>query len=540
MWHKFRIHFNSSALTAFFIMTALGFTILLFAIWSISVRAERVANLQHDESLIMNGITGSILGSAELDSQGLQLQSQMLMQEYLNYTIENSKSNTASSNIVRVGVYFLNPESSTQAKQVIAEWASETPVSKECIERRTEYFQPSRSLYTYLIDLSLNTCSEANLSLLEYHTLSTPIVVALAVILIWGVCIYAMLRSVSFAGGLLGSSDNTSELLDNTAKIKWTDVGILAQRALQVRGKNLQYYQTLVLDAQHDIAKVLDFINRKYDDKDLNHGISIIRGIIQRLATEVRSTDTVYHDVTAHREIDAEELLRLVKIYYAGDIIENELPSNFCLNVSDISLFERLLVNLSSNAVKHSTETPRVRIFFEKNTFKLRVYTPISDYSALKLHFAKLTHRIDVKNTENPVYIKFFGRTGRGLSIVKRGVLKLGGRLIFDVNKKIVETGIDLPACLVQNNTEQIAALQQIKRRVISFKNEEFIQIALSHGLKDFIVSEIDLQQLISQGINLEIVSDYEITESSNSTVRILAKKERIEGIALNWLDRLK
>lgn len=539
MWHKFRFHFNSSALSAFFLITSIGFTILLFAIWSISVRAEKIANLQHDEKFTLKSITGSILASAELDAQGLQLQSQTLMQDYLNYTFENSKNNPQASNIVKVAVYFLNPENTNQLRQLIGEWESDVAVNKECIDRRTEYFQPPRSLYTYLIDISLNTCSQSNLSLLEYHTLSTPILVALAIILIWGICIYAMLKSVSFAGSLLGSSDNTSELLDKTEKIKWTDVGTLAQRALQVRGKNLQYYQTLVLDSQHDIAKILDFINSKYDEKELNHAVSIVRGIIQKLATEVRSSDAPYQDVTGHREINAEELLKLVKIYYAGDIITNELPLNFCIHVSDISLFERILVNLSSNAVKHSIDTPKVRIYFENNMLKLRVYTPISDISAAKLHLAQLTHRIDLKNPENPVYIKFFGRTGRGLSIVKRGVIKLGGQLIFTINKKIVETGIDLPAHLVQTQALQELA-QQAKRRVIIFQKEDFIITALERGLKDFIVTENELQQLISKGIILEVVSDYEVSVPQNSTVRIISKKERIEGIAVNWLEKTK
>lgn len=536
MWHKLRFHFNSSALTAFFIITAAGFTILLFAIWSISVRAERIANLQHDERFILSGITGSILGSAELDSQGLQQQSQTLVQDYLNLTFENNKNNTPSNNIVRVGVYFLNPENQDQVKQLVGEWSSERSVSKECIERRTEYVQPARSLYTYLIDLSLNTCSDSTVSLLEYHTLSTPILVAFAVILIWGICIYAMLKSVSFAGKLLGSSDNTSELLDNTEKIRWSDVGTLTQRALQVRGRNLQYYQTLVLDAQHDIAKVLDFIDRKYDDKDLNHSVSIMRGIIQKLATEVRSSEPPTHDVTAHREITSEELIKIIKIYFTGVLVEDNLPKNLCLHVSDISLFQRLLVNLSSNALKHSVETPKIKIFFEDNNFKLRVYTTVSDFSALQLHFAKLTNRIDVKNTENPVYIKLFGRTGRGLSIVKRGVIKLGGQLIFSIHKKMVETGIDLPAYLLQQNIKQSEATQAKRKKVIFFNSPEFTEHALERGLKDFIVNESELQHLLSQGVNLEVVSDHEVTVPPNSTARIISKKERIEGIALNWL----
>ncbi len=540
IWHKFRLHFNSSALSAFFIITAVGFTILLFAIWSVSVRNERIANLQHDENFILNGITGSILSSAELDSQGLHQQSQTLMQDYLSLTLENGKNKTHSSNIVQVSIYYLNPENQNQVKQLIGEWVSETPISRECIEKRTEYLQqPTRSPYTYLIDLSLNICSDTDISMLEYHTLSTPILVALAVILIWGICIYAMIKSVSYAGGLLGSSDNTTELLDNTEGIRWRNVGILAQRALQVRGRNLQYYQTLVLDAQHDIAKVLDFINRKYDEKELNHGISIVRGIIQKLASEVRSSDEPYHDVTSHREIDSVELLKLLKIYFTGDIIQNELPENFFLYVSDISLFERLLVNLSSNAVKHSIETPRVRVFFENKTFKLRVFTPVSEFSALILHLAKLTHRIDVKNSENPVYIKFFGRTGRGLSIIKRGVHKLGGQLIFSINKKIVESGIDLPAHIVQK-TIQADDVVQLKKKVITFKKEDFREMAFECGLKEFMVSEAELNHLIVDGIKLEVVSDYELTVPVSSSVRIISKKERIEGIAINWLGENK
>ena len=89
MWHKFKFHFNSNVLSAFFILTAMGFSILLFTIWSVSVKAERIANLKRDENFIMNGITVSLLGSVELDSQGLQSQSQAFMQDYLNYMFEN-------------------------------------------------------------------------------------------------------------------------------------------------------------------------------------------------------------------------------------------------------------------------------------------------------------------------------------------------------------------------------------------------------------------------------------------------------------------
>jgi hypothetical protein len=344
-----------------------------------------------------------------------------------------------------------------------------------------------------------------------------------------------MLKSVSYAGKLLSSSGNTSELLDQTDRIRWTNVGTLTQRALQVRGKNLQYYQTIVLDAQHDISKILDVINRDYQDKILNQNINIIRGIIHGIAAEVRSSDGNIHDITKKLNLNEKDLEKILRMYYPGNIIKNELPNNLCLQINDVSLFERILINLASNAAKHSIDDPIIKIFYENKLFKLRVITPISEFTALKLKFARITNRIDVKNPESPVYIKLFGRTGRGLSIVKRGILKLGGQLIFSIGKNIVESGIDLPASLIENTIQPDEA-PKAKKRVISFKNQEFIDIATERGLKDYIVSEIVLQQLISQGINLEVVTDYEIVIPSNCTLRIIAKKERIEGIALNWL----
>ena len=535
MWHKIRIHFNSSILSAFFILTSIGFTLLLFAIWSVSVRDEKIANLKHDENFIMSGITGTILGSAELDYQGLPQQSHALIQDYLNYIFDSNKNAPQLTNVSRIAVYSLKPQNQVQIKQLIGEWISDLPVSRECIERRTEYFPVPKSQNTYLIDLSLNSCADSNISLLEYHTISTPILISLAIIFIWGLFIHTMLKSVSYAGKLLSSSGNTSELLDQTDRIRWTNVGTLTQRALQVRGKNLQYYQTIVLDAQHDISKILDVINRDYQDKILNQNINIIRGIIHGIAAEVRSSDGNIHDITKKLNLNEKDLEKILRMYYPGNIIKNELPNNLCLQINDVSLFERILINLASNAAKHSIDDPIIKIFYENKLFKLRVITPISEFTALKLKFARITNRIDVKNPESPVYIKLFGRTGRGLSIVKRGILKLGGQLIFSIGKNIVESGIDLPASLIENTIQPDEA-PKAKKRVISFKNQEFIDIATERGLKDYIVSEIVLQQLISQGINLEVVTDYEIVIPSNCTLRIIAKKERIEGIALNWL----
>ncbi len=529
MWHKFRFHFNSSALTAFFVLTAVGFIILLLAILSSSLHAEKITNLRHAENLILKGITGSILGSAELNSQGLKLESETLMQDYLNYTFENNKNNFQTNYIDRISVYFLNPNSSPPSKQLIGEWANDTPASSDCIERRTEYLQPSPTANTYLIDLSLNTCSKSNLSLMEYHALSTPILVAMAILIVWGLCVYMMIRSVGYAGRLLARTD----------KILWTNVNMLSQKALQVRGRNLQYYQTLVLDAQHDISKILDVINSKYDEKDINHGVSIVRNIIQKLATEVRSNDMPSHDVTSHREMNAAEISKLLEIYYSGCLIDTDLPDNLCLHIADMSLFERILVNLSSNAVRNAIEIPTVKVKFEGGFLKLRVFTPISDFGAFKLHFAKLTYRIDVKNPESPVYVKFFGRTGRGLSIIKRGIFKLGGQLIFTINNKVVESGFDLPAHLIQKVLDN-CLYPQVKKRAILFNNPEFQAIAIERGLKEFIITQDEVQKLLTNGINLEIVSDFELTVPPNSTLRILSKKERIEGIALNWLGENK
>jgi hypothetical protein len=537
MWYKLKINFNSSVLSAFFILTAIGFSILLFTIWNLSIQSEKIANLKRDENYVINNITGSIVGAVELDSQGLESQSQSFMQDYLNYMFENRQLNSQFSNISHVAVSYLDQESHIHLKKTIAEWSSGIPSSSSCVERRTEYLFLPKAKYTYLIDLSVNTCTHSNLSLLEYHTLTTPVLIAFALIFLWGLCIFLMINSVQFAGSLLGSSENTVDLIEKTEQINWTNVGGLAQRALQVRGKNLQYYQTLVLDAQHDIAKILDTIQRKALDPQLSHNVTIVRNILQTLAAEVRSSDSPTHDITANREFNSEELFKLVQLYFCGSEIENNLPENFFLKVEDISIFERLMVNLASNASRHGVSFSKVTMNFEKSFFKLRIYTPISDLASLKLHFAKLTGRIDVLNPEGPVYIKFFGRTGRGLSIVKRGVVRLGGKLIFTICKKEAETGIDLPAYLLDTFAKPKISVQT-RKKVIYFRNADFVQFALSLGLKDFLTTEAELNRLIQDDISLELVTDFEFDAPKNSSVRILTKKERIEGIALNWLQQ--
>jgi hypothetical protein len=538
MWHKVKIHFNSSILTTFFLLTAIGFTVLLITIWSISVESEKKAHLQRYERFIISGIRASIFGSAELGTRGLEQQSQTLIQDYLKLTFEDeTNTNPQSKHMAKLFIYLLNPSNHTQTKELIGEWHPKNEIDSKCIEKRIEYIQPTRSLLTYEVDLELNTCSSSSLSILEYHNLTA--IIAFAVILVWGIFIYAMIRSVSYAINLLGCSENTSYLLEKTEQIRWTNVGALAQRALQVRGKNLQYYQTLVLDAQHDIAKVLDLINRKYDYKELNQSISIVRGIMQTLATEVRSGNSA-NDVTGHRELSTEELIKLLKIYFSGVIIKNELPKNFSLHVSDIAIFERILVNLAANFVKHSTaDNSWLELTFKDNFFMLKLFNLISDYNAFKLNLAKLTGRIDLQNSETPVYVKLFGRTGRGLSIVKRGTIKLGGKLIFNINKKLVETGICLPAQAPLSIYTK-SGLDPLKKRqrAIIFKNPEFTQHAIEKELTHFIIDEATLQKLIKENKNLEIVSDYEIAVPTNSTLRILSKKERIDGIALNWLGK--
>lgn len=532
MFFKFKFRFNSRALSTYFILSATGFSILLLIIWNAAVKSEHTANLYHDVDLIMNGVTGTISAAAELDSQGLQNQSQSLMQDYLNYTFQNRRN--TQNRIGSVRISLLNPE-----RAVVGEWVTPLNIPDKCLEKKTQFLHPQFSHYPYLIDLTVNTCSNSSVSLLEYHTLTTPILVAFAVILIWGVCIFTILNSVSFASKLLASTENTAELIDKTEQIRWSDVFMLTQKALLVRGRNLQYYQTLVLDSQHDIAKILDFILRKYDIKELTQNISAIRGIIQKLASEVRSSTGPYHDVTAHRHLSTSELLRLIQIYFVESKIENELPKNMSLFVNDISVFERILVNLASNAVKHGNDVPQLKIFLNSQKLILHVQSTLSEWQSILLYLARITQRIDTKNFDTPVYTKIFGRTGRGLSIIKRGLIQLGGHMLFEIRNKKLITGFSLPAQLSSMEGE-IQIEKAPRARVIFFENQEFHNCAVALGLSPFMVSKEQLLNLISSGHELEIVSDIEFSIPDNFILRLITKKERIEGIAINWLGENK
>jgi signal transduction histidine kinase len=532
---KFR--FNSGSLLAYFIISAIGFVILYVIIWTLSVRAERIANLRHDVLLIMNGISGSIVGTAELDSQGLQDQSQSLMQEYLNFTFDFKKSQS-QERVAKVSVYFLNPE-----RQLIGEWLSPDDPPRECLENRTEYFQPARSPYPYLVELTINTCSINSLGLFEYHSISLPIIVSLAVILFWGICIFAMLHSIRYAGKLLEQTEDVDELLEKTDKIYWLNVRILAQKAVQVRGKNLQFYQTLILDAQHDIAKILDAVSRKYNEQDLNYNVSSIRGIMQRLAIEIRSSNELYQELNSYKDLNSEEILQYIRTHFLGCEIINSLPKNLIVSISDISIFERIIVNLSSNAIKHSVSPSKIKIFYANDFLSLRVHSPVSFFSALNIHFAKLTNRIDLKNIDSPVFFRFFGRSGRGLSIIKRGIIKLKGKMFFTIESNIVETGFDIPAELFQDKILEIPKISKKRKKVIFFKNDDFIKSSIEYGLEDFLINQAELNELISstnKGEKVEVVSDEDINLPESFILRLITKKERIEGLALNWIGDSK
>ncbi|APJ02708.1 ATP-binding protein [Silvanigrella aquatica] len=532
---KFR--FNSGSLLAYFIISAIGFIILYAIIWTLSVRAERIANLRHDVSLIMGGITGSILGTAELDSQGLQDQSQSLMQEYLNFTFD-SKKNQSQERVARVSVYFLNPE-----RQLIGEWISPDEPPHECQEKRTEYFQPARSPYPYLVELNINTCARNSLGLFEYHSISLPIMVSLAVILFWGICIFVMLHSIRYAGKLLEQTEDVDELLEKTDKINWLNVKILAQKAVQVRGKNLQFYQTLILDAQHDIAKILDAVNRKYNEQDLNYNVSAIRGIMQRLAIEIRSTNELYQEFNAAKDLNSDEVLQYIKTHFLGSDIVNKLPKNIITTILDLTIFERIIVNLSSNAIKHSTFPSKVLLYYEKNFLSIRVYSKISFVSALNIYFAKFTNRIDLKNIDSPVFFRFFGRSGRGLSIIKRGLAKLKGRMIFTIEKNIVETGFDIPCRLVEEKSNELPEFILKRKRVIYFKNEELVQSTIECGLENYLINHLELNKIINlaqEGEKVEVVSDEDINLPESFILKLITKKERIEGLAFNWIGDSK
>ncbi|MBX9836913.1 MAG: hypothetical protein K2X69_01230, partial [Silvanigrellaceae bacterium] len=379
--------------------------------------------------------------------------------------------------------------------------------------------------------------------LFEYSSISLPIIVSLAVILFWGICILAMLQSIQYAGKLLEQTEDVDELLDKTDKINWLNVRILAQKAVQVRGKNLQFYQTLILDAQHDIAKILDAISSKYQEKDLNYNVSSVRGILQRLAIEIRSSNEVYQEINAHKDLDTDEILEYITTHFLNCDIINNLPKNLKIPISDISIFERIIVNLSSNSIKHSITPSKLKLFYSNSFLSFRVYSKISFFSALIIHLAKLTNRIDLKNIDSPVFFKFFGRSGRGLSIIKRGLFKLKGRMLFTIEGNIVETGFDIPAEIIDPKIIDVPVTVHKRKRVVYFKNNDLIHFAIENGLKDFIINKDELNSLISSvndSEKVEIVSDEEINIPESFILRLITKKERIEGLALNWIGDSK
>ena len=141
------------------------------------------------------------------------------------------------------------------------------------------------------------------------------------------------------------------------------------------------------------------------------------------------------------------------------------------------------------------------------------------------------------------MFFKFFGRSGRGLSIIKRGLFKLKGRMLFTIEGNIVETGFDIPAEIVDPKIIDVPISIHKRKRVVYFKNNDLIHSAIENGLKDFIINKDELNLLISSvndSEKVEIVSDEEINIPESFILRLVTKKERIEGLALNWIGDSK
>lgn len=533
---KVNFRFHSNALAIYLLVSGIGFCLLLFIIGNVTLKMDYNASLERDTDFILNGIKTSILESSELSEQGHQEQSQTLLQRYLDYTFEKQRSHPVPGRFVKASIYFLNPE-----RQLVAEWISSKMIAKECLTHSADYFEPDGTDALYVIELTTNVCAHRAFGVFEYHVLTAPIIVAFFIVFLWGMCIYMMFDSVKYAGKLLGSREDTDELIEDTKSIRWRNVATLTQKALVVRGRNLQYYQTLVLDTQHDIAKILDLIIKKYDDMGLKQDILLLRGVVQRLVAQIRSPEGLSHDVTTHREISKNEFMQLIQEYFSGVKVHDELPKNLNLTISDIFLFERILVNLSSNAIKHSKSIREIHLSFKDKHLQMRVFSIPSFFEMLKLHFAVVTKRVDVINVNTPVYSKIIGRTGRGLSIIKKGVIKLGGRMIFSISKKVVEVGFDLPA-YAKSEKDPLNVFVS-RKKVIYFEKSDFQKTAEEHGLKKYMITKKEFDHLMSkenENKKIELVTDVDIAFPEFLNVKIIYKKERIKGIAHNWLEETK
>jgi hypothetical protein len=61
--------------------------------------------------------------------------------------------------------------------------------------------------------------------------------------------------------------------------------------------------------------------------------------------------------------------------------------------------------------------------------------------------------------------------------------------------------------------------------------------------LKDFLINQDELNELVcsvSKEEKVEVVSDEDINLPESFILRLITKKERIEGLALNWIGDSK
>ena len=413
-------------------------------------------------------------------------------------------------------------------------------IDKACLKEESREYKHEKAFYPFTINVTFDTCSKnEHVETIFKWALYPPIILSVVLVIAFGIFLSFMLTSVQRAGQIIGSELSHDDLQAALSRISWRNIRELTENAAVPKNRTIQQLQSLIKDTHHDISKILQKLQNKIPENTDLRSLSLL---ISKLSLEV---DRGGQNQEEHRSqaIDLSKFHEFLERKTGAHFEKQGLPTQEAdVVIKDAIKFERILINLLSNASQHGIGKPQNSILFLQQSILIRVTSTISLLDYGKIFLARMLGRLNTNDPNKPVYEKVYGREGRGLNIIKRFSLDLGGSFYFTLGFRKLHVGVSLPFSLKQESTAQNkqaneSTQSKVKIALLLENKHLRTEVLEEYQLpKEYFVEKSELNGLLEHKRPLYLITDSD--EDFPPWVRcfLVQRKERLKSILNNLL----
>jgi hypothetical protein len=501
-----------------FLIVGLIVTALAGAWAFVGMRNLQWKSAQDQEvELVMRAIEGGALKFAQLNSAALSTQflgshfaaiSPEGTPRFLSARIEGGRDGTA------VYASWIDPRISS--------------VPAACETHHQRLMSPPGALYPFNVTVVANSCWEnPAVSNLVLAALWSPLIVSCGLLGALGLSLVAMMRSVGRASELLRKTPDSVAVVTAATRVPWKEVRVMLTRALETSGANLHYFQAIIEEAEHDVNRELAREPLSQAPQQGRTISAILRKLVMdsRIASGAESLDAPLRP----RSMTMTEVAAALR----DQGFEITLPAggDFVLTLADGDAFMRLVLNLGSNARKHSKGTARADLELQDQTLRLAVSNAMGMRHALRLRLAALLGAVDVNDPNVPLVRTWWSREGIGSRVLKRSAKTLGASLSLRTEGRSFCLAIDVPV-QVQKKLEP----RTRRRRAVGFVDPALANAARESGFEGRVLTPDELRtRAVMQEFD-EVLVDFPLPGAPDAlVVRNATTVARVRGIVTHW-----